>query len=429
MPFPSQHAAATNPVATGKKIIIVGAGIAGLSFALSLRKQWPNGPKPPSLSIYERETREAILGREGYSLSIRGDALSGGIQVLQRLDLLERMLPFSPSTLSSKSGSFNLWSTGWESLLKFPVASSDDAGNSPTGMRIARAVLRRIMMDAVCEAESGPDPINWNKPCSKIETLPDGKVRVYLGDGTADDCDILIVADGASSKIRAQIRPEDKLQFTGVVCISGTSTFPDGQVPSPVDVDWGGVLGGGGTGLFVSPIDQNRALWSVSFYNENPRESLRYPMSDDQVESTLQEALERGQHFHQPFQTMVRSTDPSTLMVFNAMDKQPFAHKDCPEFGYSPVIFIGDANHAVSPFAGNGANMALLDGWGLAEQLIKGETMATAIERYDRESIPRSAATVKQSHWSISMLHATGVKLFLYRLMLRVVGIYLRWRK
>lgn len=423
-----QQEEATNPVAAGKKIIIVGAGIAGLSLSLSLRKQWPDGPKPPSISIYERETREGILGREGYSLSIRGDAASGGIQVLQRLDILERILPFSPSALSSKKGSFNIWSIDWESLLKIRVASSDEGGNSTNGMRIGRAILRRVMMDAVCEAE-GSDPIIWNKPCSNIETLPDGKVRIHLGDGTVDDCDILVVADGASSKIRAQIRPDDKLQFTGVVCISGTSIYPDGQIPSPVDADWGGVLGGGGIGLFVSPIDQNRALWNISYYNDAPRESLRYPLSDDQVESILQEAIDLGQHFHEPYQSMVRATDPSTLMILNAMDKQPFAHKDCPGVGNSSIIFIGDANHAVSPFAGNGANMALMDGWDLAGQLIKGETMASAVEKYDGQSIPRSTATVKQSHWSISMFHATGLKLFFYRLMLRVLGMYLRWRK
>lgn len=410
------------PAAAGKKIIIVGAGIAGLSLALSLRKQWPDAANPPSLTIYERESKEAILGREGYSLSIRGDALSGGMQVLQHLDILERMLPSSLSARSGRNGSFNLWSTDWESLLDVPVVSSEDGTPTATGMRIARAVLRRAMIDAVGDAD---DEIVWDKPCSNVEALPGGRVRMDLADGAVDECDILVVADGASSRIRQQARPEDSLRFTGVVCIAGTASFPEGEeVPEPVDADWGGVLGGGGVGLFVSPVDRNRALWSVSYFSDAPRERLRYPLSDHQEQAVLDEAIERGRHFNEPFQTMVRATDPTTLMVFNAMDKEPFGHKETAR----GIVFIGDANHAVSPFAGNGANMALLDGWELAGQLATGRTVDEAVEAYDGKSIPRSTATVRQSHWAISTLHATGLKLFVYRVLFKLVGVYRRWR-
>ena len=48
----------------------------------------------------------------------------------------------------------------------------------------------------------------------------------------------------------------------------------------------------------------------------------------------------------------------------NALDKRPFAHENC-----SLIIFIRDSNHAICPFAGNGANMTLCDAWDLAEQL------------------------------------------------------------
>lgn len=398
-------------VASGKRIIIVGAGIAGLSFALSLRKQWPHDSPPPNITIYERESKDTV-GREGYSLSIRSDALSGGIQVLQNLDLLDRLHPFSTSATSSRPGSFNLWTTDWENLLKI---SNSDESNQPSGMRIARSVLRRVLIDAV----STSDQIIWDRPCSRIEEA-DGKTRVHFSTGDPDECDILVVADGASSRIRTQLRPTDTLEFTGVVCISGTSSFPEHRIPYPVDADWGGVLGGGGVGLFVSPIDSSKALWSLSYYSDEPRERLNFPLSGDKIEGILHEAVERGQHFQQPFQDLVVATDPSTLMVLNAMDKQPFPHSGA-------VVFIGDANHAVSPFAGNGANMALLDGWDLAEQLSKAGSMATALEWYDQNSMPRSATTVNHSRWAISMFHATGLKMWAYRGLLGLVRTYMRW--
>lgn len=115
---------------------------------------------------------------------------------------------------------------------------------------------------------------------------------------------------------------------------------------------------------------------------------------------------------------MVRATDPSTLSLSNAMDKQPFPHRD----GAPSVIFIGDSNHAMSPFAGNGANMALLDGWELAEQLCTCTSLSSALAAYDKSSMTRSKSAIRMSHWSISMAHATGLKLFAYKLFLRFMA-------
>lgn len=82
------------PLIAGKKIIIVGCGIAGLAFPLALRKQWPDKhiDEFPTITIYERDSRAIQPGREGYSISIRGDNVAGGIQVLHRIDLLEKSL-------------------------------------------------------------------------------------------------------------------------------------------------------------------------------------------------------------------------------------------------------------------------------------------------------------------------------------------------
>jgi 2-polyprenyl-6-methoxyphenol hydroxylase-like FAD-dependent oxidoreductase len=421
------------PAAAGKKIIIVGAGIAGLSLALSIRKQWPDGPPPPSLTIYERESNDSMRSREGYSLSIRGDALSGGMQVLQRLDILERMLPFSLSAQNSRAGSFNLWSTDWTSLLKVSTTTtiqSDDGDRIPAGMRFPRSLLRRVLINAVCES----DRIVWNVPCTHVEPLlvpTQGRTRVHFPDGGYDDCDILVVADGASSKIRAQLRPHDILDFTGIVCISASARFPEGDVPDPMDADWGGVLGAGnGVGLFVAPVSSSSALWSLSYPSATPRERLGRPFTKDEVDALLAEALEKGRGFSEPFQKMVHATDPGTLTVLNAMDKQPFGHGSTSTgTAAGPVVFIGDANHAVSPFSGNGANMAMLDGWDLAEQFARNISMDTALETYDGRSMPRSTSAVRQSHWAIDMMHATGLKLAVYRALLWLVGLVMRWKQ
>jgi 2-polyprenyl-6-methoxyphenol hydroxylase-like FAD-dependent oxidoreductase len=78
----------------------------------------------------------------------------------------------------------------------------------------------------------------------------------------------------------------------------------------------------------------------------------------------------------------------------------------------------------MSPFAGNGANMALMDGIDLATELCMADSVASAILLFDAKSMPRSRRAIQQSHWSISLAHATGLKLAFWKIILRVVNLF-----
>ena len=79
-----------------------------------------------------------------------------------------------------------------------------------------------------------------------------------------------------------------------------------------------------------------------------------------------------------------------------------------------------DGNSSDSPFGGNGANMALRDGWSLAESLCNSSSVASAVDSFDKESIPRCKSTLKKSHIVIRMAHSTGWWLWLALLFLRM---------
>ena len=87
------------------------------------------------------------------------------------------------------------------------------------------------------------------------------------------------------------------------------------------------------------------------------------------------------------------------------------------------VVFIGDSNHAVSPFAGNGANMALMDGIDLATELCQAENLYAARASFDKRSMARSTRTVKSSHMVITIAHSSGWWLWFYKLFLHVLNL------
>ncbi|KAM3548930.1 hypothetical protein ARSEF4850_009134 [Beauveria asiatica] len=217
-------------------------------------------------------------------------------------------------------------------------------------------------------------------------------------------CDLVVVADGANSKIRANLRPTDQLEYTGAVMRTGVSRFP-GPLPNKIGRSWGFVLSGTGTSCFVSPVGEKDLHWAVGHLEDKTSGDIA---DIDDATQTSQEAAELSSKIGEPFKTILSLTDPATtVMRMNAHDKLPFRHLDSESM---PVILIGDCNHALSPFAGHGANLGLNDAWDLAEQLVKGKVLAKAIEADDDISFPRANKIVTHARKMSRAGHSTGLR-------------------
>lgn len=399
----------------GKKILIAGAGIAGLAFNLSLRKIWKEDlGKFPEVIHYEREAEQPEVGRDGYSIGISSGKSSAGLQVLQKLKVLNTLLDISIARTGNERYFFGLWSLDWRRLARLRDKARENLPIS--AMRIARSKIRNVLLEAATEQGQ----ITWGVACTEILPPLDARIRVQLSNGEMDCCDFLVVADGANSTLRASIRPDDKLNFAGPVSISAVSHFP-GQIPEPVNREWGIVPSGQGAALFISPMDKQSVNWSLSYIAEAPCEQLRQPLPAKLNAQLLQEAKERGAIFKEPFPTLLERSDAVTIMVLNAMDKKPFAHGAATGLPKG-IAFIGDSNHAVSPFSGNGANLALMDGYDLAECLCAYQTVETAVEVYDKRSIPRASASIRTSHFCIALVHSSGLLWIVYHTLLLISG-------
>jgi 2-polyprenyl-6-methoxyphenol hydroxylase-like FAD-dependent oxidoreductase len=397
---------------SGKKIIVGGGGIAGLAFVISLRKLWsalPESVPPPIIKIFERETLEDSLSiaRQGYSLSLRSDSPSCGIQSLNKMGILEKMGEVAVQEAKSDGAGFAIWVDDLRTVLKMsPVKDK----YLPYGsLRIVRSKMRRVLMEAAGDIE-------WGCGVKDVKVEESG-ITVTATNGTIEHCDILIAADGASSKIRSIFRPDDTLIYRGYRCFMGTAFYGKDKPPYPVDRMWGMLPDGKGNAAFLSPVDTHSALWSVTVPYQEEDEVDPSLVGELQTAELLKEAKQYAKAFTPLVAKMQEKTDLSTMRVLKLQDKDPFAHER-----NSRLIYIGDANHAVSPYAGNGANLALSDGWDLAESMMKAKSLDEAIVAYDKLAITRAQKVVNMSRMTIKIAHSTGWTYWWYIKLFTVIG-------
>jgi 2-polyprenyl-6-methoxyphenol hydroxylase-like FAD-dependent oxidoreductase len=77
-------------------------------------------------------------------------------------------------------------------------------------------------------------------------------------------------------------------------------------------------------------------------------------------------------------------------------------------WAHSPgVTLLGDAAHVMSPYAGEGANLAMLDATELALAIAEhGDDIETALTQYETAMLPRSKAAAEKSAQGLEMCFA-----------------------
>ena len=259
---------------------------------------------------------------------------------------------------------------------------------------VSRITLRRVLL---CGLEHA---VHFGKSFVRYQELPTGRIRAHFEDGTTAEGDVLVAADGGGSRVRRQFLPHAERIDTGIVAIAG-KVFLDAQSRARITPDLQNrltlVAGMGGYSFFAAPqeIDDVAATGfggnddpaTAGGHFDNTRSYLMWAFGARREKLGLGPDAEllageplRGvalramaaRSWDERLQALVRLADVDTINAIAIRTSRPIA-----AWPTRRVTLIGDAIHAMTPYQGIGANIALKD----AVRLARGLTAAVRGER------------------------------------------------
>ncbi|KRB53044.1 salicylate hydroxylase [Rhizobium sp. Root708] len=348
-----------------ERVAIVGAGIAGLTTALSLAKHGIRS------EIFEQAP---VMTEVGAGLQISPNASL----VLDKLGILEHLTPLwlEPEAIHLVSG---LSLRRLASVLSGRFAR--DRWGSPYGV-LHRATLQAALLKAVRE----------NEHC----TLHFG---TKIGDespiGDAGKADLLIGADGVWSTVRSRVPGAPTARFSGNIAFRFTVAAD--AAPDFADRSCVSAFLGPSAHLVCYPLreTQNFNMVAIVAGSRTSHEWINRP-SENQSQHLLS-AFSKWNKSISRF--LEHATDIGVWPLYEAAGGTWQNGRD--------TVLIGDAAHAMMPFAAQGAAMAIEDAYELAA-LVANQPVPDALQVFEAQRMPRINRVRQRGAFNQFAYHARG---------------------
>jgi len=396
------------------RIAIVGGGPGGLTLAQGLLRQGLD------VTVYEKSAvRDDYV--QGFRLRIR----ERGIQALRQCLPAPLYDAFEATVGSSPMASVQLD----EQLRPLEHTASPpplpgDVDDAHAGKSVSRITLRQVLLSGLDEAQ-----LRIGAEFTSYAHQPDGSVRLLFADGATAEADVLVGADGASSRVRQQLLPQARLFDTGGRRLAGKISLQQADALGLPPLFFEKQIGirprhGRGHGLSISAHRVDAAAqrahgligaddashagigglhfnnttsylwWNTAFRKDElaPDEVLERA-SPHRLLELLEDHL-RG--WHPDLLSLLRHSHPSTVALLKVRSSEP------PDpWATGPVTLLGDAIHAMTYSRALGGNTAIQDAGVLARELALAQRgdkpLLQALADYEREMREYGYAAVRLS--------------------------------
>lgn len=354
-----------------KTVTIIGAGPSGLTLARLLQM------RGVTVRLFEHDASFSARDQGG-TFDLHDD---GGQKALIEAQLFEEFKKFArPEGQSTKI------------VDKHGKIHYEDVGRPDDMSRpeIDRQTLRNILLNSL-----KPNTVFWNKHVTNIESLGNGQHKILFKDGSSAITDFLVGADGTWSKVRPLLSSIQPI-YTGVLFVETRIANP--KLTSPKINE---LVGEGST--FV--LSDNKGLLAQRNGNDTIRVYVVLRVPEDW---TTTHDFSKPNEVRAMLLEMLSGWQPELLEMLNHSEDHfvprhiytlPLEESWSTKEG---VTLIGDSAHVMTPFAGQGANLAMLDALELAdcitaERTTNSTTLTSSLKTFEDAMINRARAFSEES--------------------------------
>lgn len=367
-----------------KSIAIVGGGPGGLMLARLLQL------KNADVKVYERDLNK--------NARVQGSPLDmhegSGMDALREADLLTEFKK------NYRPGADKLLIVNEHAEIRYSdheTKPDEDFGNEHFRPEIDRGPLRNMLLESL-----KPETVVWDSHFISMEPQNEGWILNFKN-GSSVYADIVIAADGANSRIRPYLT-DLKPIYSGILMLEGNVYHAEKTAPHIKELIKDGKImafgnnknlllgqkGGGDLGFYASfRTDENWAAES----------GLDFSDSIQMMEWFKKEYAEWNPVWTELFENAAVPFIPRP--IYSMPLDQTWETKP-------NLTLLGDAAHVMPPFAGEGANMAMLDALELSKCLTSDQfsSLEEAIASYEIRMRKRAAEATKESLENGERMHS-----------------------
>ena len=353
-------------------VVIVGAGIGGLTAALSLQRHGC------TVSVYEQA---AELKEFGAGLLVTPNAM----RALNHLGVGRKI-----AETSSASGALFLKHYKTGAILHRRAGSDECESRYGAGhFQVHRADLHDALRTAVLQNDASCIHLDY-----KFSEFLQDKNRVVarFANGAVAIGDALVGCDGSKSQVRDVLCGAEPVSYMGQVAFR--ALIPMASLAATLQSQPCCLYIGARRMFLHYPLRKNKLLNVVAIVQQS-----RWHDEGWAIPAEIAELAELYSDFHPRVLQLITSIEATTMFKWGLRDRDP-----SPRWTFERVSLLGDAAHPMSPFLGQGAVMAIEDGMVLGRCFAAARSPQDALRLYEATRKQRANAIQFRSRERASAL-------------------------
>jgi len=333
-----------------KRILVIGAGIAGLATANALQQHGHD------VTVLEERTDTS----SGAGISIWPNALAA----LDEIGLGD--------AVRAAGGRITAGAMRWRdgTWLRHPSPQRLVKALGEPLVVIHRNVLTSVLAGALAEGT-----LRYGVSARSLVATADG-VQIGLSDETTTEADAVVGADGTHSMVARHLNGPLGNRYVGYTAWRGVADCS-------IDSDFAGEVLGPSVEFGHVPLGGDNTYW---FATERAPEGRSAPQGE------LSYLRDKFGTWTEPIPTVLAATDPTRVLHNDLYDRDRAR-----QWSRGPIVTVGDAAHPMRPHLGQGGCQGIEDAAILASFVDRRDDLASAFGRFAAFRGPRVRALVRES--------------------------------